>query len=44
MQESFILQPGELNLQSIKYILNQQLHCVLAKEAFEKIHASHQNG
>ncbi|QLZ69294.1 histidine ammonia-lyase [Legionella sp. PC1000] len=42
MQEPFILQPGELNLQSIKYILNQQLHCVLAKEAFERIHASHQ--
>ncbi|HHT0591615.1 TPA: histidine ammonia-lyase [Legionella anisa] len=42
MQESFILQPGELNLQSIKYILNHQLHCVVVKEAFERIHASHQ--
>ncbi len=42
MQEPFILQPGELNLQSIKHIVNQQLPCVLAKEAFDRINASHQ--
>ncbi|MCW8471921.1 histidine ammonia-lyase [Fluoribacter gormanii] len=42
MQESFILHPGELNLHSIKEILAKQLDCVLAREAFERIHASHQ--
>lgn len=42
MQESFILQPGELDLHSIKQILANQLTCVLAKDAYEQINASHQ--
>ncbi|MCW8399587.1 histidine ammonia-lyase [Legionella sp. PATHC038] len=42
MQEPFLLQPGQLNLQSIKHILNQQLPCALPKEAFERIDASRQ--
>ncbi|KTD68050.1 histidine ammonia-lyase (Histidase) [Legionella steelei] len=42
MQESFILQPGELSLHSIKQIFAKQLHCALAKEAYERIEASHQ--
>jgi histidine ammonia-lyase len=42
MQEPFILQPGELTLQSIKLILSQQLPCALAEDAFAGIHASHQ--
>lgn len=42
MREPFILHPGELDLQKIKNILNMQLTCVLAEEALESIHASHQ--
>ena len=42
MLERFILQPGELTLQSIKRVLSQQLPCALAEDALELINASHQ--
>ncbi|HAT6323093.1 TPA: histidine ammonia-lyase [Legionella pneumophila] len=42
MSEHFILQPGQLSLLSIKQILDEELSCVLAENAFELIRASHQ--
>ncbi|MBI2786483.1 MAG: histidine ammonia-lyase [Legionella longbeachae] len=42
MQEPFILQPGQLTLQSIKLILRQRLPLILAEDAFRGIHASHE--
>lgn len=42
MSEHFIIQPGQLSLESIKLILNNKLSCVLAESALAMIEASHQ--
>lgn len=42
MSELFILQPGQLTLQSIKYLLDEQLPCALAESALPIIDASYQ--
>jgi len=42
MDRYFTLLPGQLTLQSIKLILNDQLHCLLDKSAVELIKAANQ--
>ena len=42
MPEPFILKPGELNLESIKLILSEQLPCILSEDSFHQINASQQ--
>lgn len=42
MSEYFVLQPGQLTLQSIKQILTSKMHCQLADSAFPVIDAAHQ--
>lgn len=42
MSECFILQPGQLSLQSIKHTLKSQLPLMLSDDALELIDASHQ--
>lgn len=42
MSENFILEPGQLTLQSIKQIIEQRLSCSLSKNALGLIEASHQ--
>lgn len=42
MSECFILEPGQLNLKSIKHILDEKTKCVLAEGALALIDASRQ--
>lgn len=42
MSERFVLQPGQLTLQSIQHVLSQKLTCFLAEESVKGIHASHE--